>query len=42
MSLYSVSTEEIQKVNQDLKTNISAVGEIPTEISKDNELTFEE
>ena len=36
-----VSTEDVKKVIKDLKTNKSVRGEIPTQILKESEFTFE-
>ena len=36
-----VSTEDVKKIIKDLKTNQSAGGEIPTQILKESEFTFE-
>ena len=36
-----VSTEDVKKVIKDLKTNKSVGGEIPTQILKESEFTFE-
>ena len=36
-----VSTEDVKKVIKDLKTNNSVGGEIPTQILKESEFTFE-
>ena len=36
-----MSTEDVKKVTKDLKTNKSVGGEIPTQILKESEFTFE-
>ena len=41
ISFRPVTTDEVKKVIKDLKTNKSAVGEIPVQILKESEFTFE-